>query len=282
MDRILPVRRIEKPWGRATLPPPFASDAAGRIGEIWFEPPAELDALLVKYIFTSEALSVQVHPSDAQTQASGLGRQGKEECWLILDAEPGAKLGIGLKVPADEATLHQAALDGSIERLLDWHPVAAGDFFYIPANTIHAIGAGISLIEFQQNSDITYRLYDYGRPRELHLKDGLSVAKGQPYPPSLRQNVSDAQSALLVDGPLFRLDQLCGLPDHSIQSRYGQAPMLVIPRNGTVKVGELGVAPGQCALASSINHVRFSSDSSCLIAQPAQAKLSAEVTSCGD
>jgi mannose-6-phosphate isomerase len=92
---LLPTRSVEKPWGRDTLPPPFASRDGKRVGEIWFEPPPELPQLLVKYIFTSEKLSVQVHPSDAQTQAAGLGRQGKEECWLIVHADPGAVLGIG-------------------------------------------------------------------------------------------------------------------------------------------------------------------------------------------
>ena len=71
----------------------------------------------------------------------------------------------------------EAALDGSIEELVDWRPVKAGEFYYVPAGTIHAIGAGISLLEFQQNADVTYRLYDYGRPRELHLDDGIAVSR---------------------------------------------------------------------------------------------------------
>ncbi|PEQ10193.1 mannose-6-phosphate isomerase, partial [Novosphingobium sp. PC22D] len=161
----LAIRQVEKPWGRDVLPAPFSAPAGKRIGEIWFEPPPELPQLLVKYIFTSEALSVQVHPSDAETMAAGLGRQGKEECWLILAAEPGARLGIGFREPLDGAAMRKAALDGSIEHLMDWHSVRPGDFFHIPAGTVHAIGAGVSLIEVQQNSDITYRLYDYGRPR---------------------------------------------------------------------------------------------------------------------
>lgn len=268
MNRKLPIRQVEKPWGRMSLPHPFENAPGARIGEIWFEPPAELATLLVKYIFTSEALSVQVHPSDVQTQAAGLGRQGKEECWLILDAEPGAKLGIGLKVPADEATLHQAALDGSIEQLLDWHQVTAGDFFYIPANTIHAIGAGISLIEVQQNSDITYRLYDYGRPRELHLEDGLSVANGQPYLAKWRTRLSVDSETMLVEGPLFRLDQLCGPPSISVQERYAGKPLLVVPRQGTVLLDGLPIAPGNCALADNLPALTVPAGTTCLIAQP--------------
>ncbi|WP_394659058.1 class I mannose-6-phosphate isomerase, partial [uncultured Novosphingobium sp.] len=176
MSGALPTKQVEKPWGKDTLPAPFVAPSGKRIGEIWFEPPPELSQLLVKYIFTSEALSVQVHPSDAQTIDKGMGRQGKEECWVILDAEPGAKLGIGFKQPIDADAMRAAALDGSIEDLMEWHVVSPGDFFYIPANTVHAIGAGISLIEVQQNSDITYRLYDYGRPRELHLEESVAIA----------------------------------------------------------------------------------------------------------
>ncbi|MEZ0133679.1 class I mannose-6-phosphate isomerase, partial [Novosphingobium sp. NRRL B-2648] len=145
----LPIRQVEKPWGLDVLPAPFEAPEGQRIGEIWFEPPAALPELLVKYIFAGEALSVQVHPSDAQTLAKGIGRQGKEECWLIVAAEPGGKLGIGFDREIGEDAMRAAALDGSIEHLMTWHEVVPGDFFYIPANTVHAIGAGVSLIEVQ-------------------------------------------------------------------------------------------------------------------------------------
>ena len=142
---ILGQKAIEKPWGVSVFPAPFKGQETGnRIGEIWFEPDSALDQLLVKYIFTSQALSVQVHPSDAQTMARGIGKHGKVECWLILDAEPGAKLGIGFVEEIGRDEMRAAAQDGSIERLLAWHPVQAGDFFYIPANTVHAIGPGVS------------------------------------------------------------------------------------------------------------------------------------------
>lgn len=268
MNRILPVRRVEKPWGRTQLPSPFDGMTGGRIGEIWFEPPAELAALLIKYIFTDEALSVQVHPSDAQTSAMGVGRQGKEECWLIIAAEPGAKLGIGLETQSNAEALHQAALDGSIEKMLRWHPVAPGDFFYIPANTIHAIGAGISLIEVQQNSDITYRLYDYGRPRELHLEEGLTVASPAPYSETWRKKVVAACEMPLVDGPLFRLDQLCGHPSDAVFQRYASGPLLVVPTSAAVRIEDVAVSPGQCALAMDMNALDIPAGETCLIAQP--------------
>ena len=100
---------------------------------------------------------------------------GKDECWLILGAEPNAELGLGLKAPADVAALRAAAQDGSIVDMVDWRPAHAGEFFYNAAGTIHAIGGGLTLVEVQQNSDCTYRLFDYGRPRDLHLDDGLAA-----------------------------------------------------------------------------------------------------------
>jgi mannose-6-phosphate isomerase len=136
---------VEKPWGRGALPAIFPDTGGRRIGEIWFSDEHDLP-LLVKYIFTSERLSIQVHPNDAQASARGLAR-GKSECWLILDADEGATIGLGMKrdVPSEE--LRCSALDGSIEQLLDWRPAKPGDFFFVPAGTVHAIGAGISLLE---------------------------------------------------------------------------------------------------------------------------------------
>ena len=267
MTALLPVRRVEKPWGRESLPAPFEGPAGQRIGEIWFEPPAALPQLLVKYIFTSEALSVQVHPSNAQMVVKGLGQQGKEECWLIVDAEPGAVLGIGFREPISPQAMRAAAEDGSIERLMQWHRVRAGDFFYIPANTVHAIGAGISLIEVQQNSDITYRLYDYGRPRELHLDDAVAVARGGKYPGDCKMHVPDREDVTLVEGPLFRLDQIEGLPNEDVAARYGAGPFLVIPRRGTAVIGGEPIAPGGCGLALDFDGVAFDSNGVCLIAR---------------
>ncbi|VWX53021.1 class I mannose-6-phosphate isomerase [Novosphingobium sp. 9U] len=267
MSGQLPIKEVEKPWGKDTLPAPFVAEAGKKIGEIWFEPPPELPQLLVKYIFTSEPLSVQVHPTDAQTIAKGMGRQGKEECWVIVAAEPGAKLGIGFKQAIDADAMRAAALDGSIEHLMEWHTVSPGDFYYIPANTVHAIGAGISLIEVQQNSDITYRLYDYGRPRELHLDEGMAVAKGEPYADKWKGKAPEATSVNLVPGPLFTLDQVAGTPDEATTARY-QGKLLVIPREGPVHVAGQEIAPGGCGLADSLADVFFASSGLCLLAAP--------------
>ena len=262
MSRCLPTRLVERPWGRERLPAPFAAPVQGRIGEVWFEPPPELEGLLIKYIFTSEALSVQVHPSDDQAPA---GKRGKEECWLILDAEPGASLGIGFRQELSAQAMRDAALDGSIEELLEWHPVQAGDFFYIPAGTVHAIGAGLSLIEVQQNSDVTYRLYDYGRPRELHLDAGMAVARGGSYDRGLARQVGSAGAARLVEGPHFRLDRLDGEPDAETAARYA-GPILVVPLDGTALIAGESVRGGECAWAAALSEVSFAGRS--LIAQP--------------
>lgn len=254
----LATKTVEKVWGRRDLPPPFSAPgdepAEEPIGEIWFEPPPELSQVLVKYLFTSEKLSVQVHPSDAGAPA---GERGKEECWLVLDAEPGATLGIGFRQELDRDAMREAALDGSIEDALEWHPVKAGDFFYLPAGTVHAIGPGLTLVEVQQNSDITYRLYDYGRPRELHLDEGIAVAKGEPYPASCRQSVSQDASRTLVDGPFFRFSQCAGAPDAAMRAKHGGA-LLALPLEGSVAIAGEAISAGECGFAPNVDAVDFS------------------------
>lgn len=194
----LTTKYIEKPWGSALLPPIFPDGQNRLIGEVWFDgPDGQHPALLVKYIFTSERLSIQVHPTDEQGRARGLPG-GKTECWYILHAEPDARIGLGTLEPLSTDQLRAAALDGSIETLMDWKRVAPGDFYFVPAGTVHAIGAGISLVEVQQNVDVTYRLYDYGRPRELHLDDGVAVSVAEPYVRSA-PNLSQVANADLLD-----------------------------------------------------------------------------------
>lgn len=264
MSSVLCTISVEKPWGKDTLPPPFTAPEGQRIGEIWFEPPAALPDLLVKYIFTSEKLSVQVHPDDDQSEAAGLGRQGKSECWYVIDAEPGATLGIGFAKDLDVDTMRAASLDGSIEDMLVWHEVKAGDFFYIPANTVHAIGAGVSLIEVQQNSDITYRLYDYGRPRELHLEEGMAVARREPYDMGLHKTVPESGTMRLVEGPFFLLDKVEGPVEQAIAGDYPGA-LLVIPRSEGVSVASKAVAVGECALADDIHCVEIAGGATALL-----------------
>jgi mannose-6-phosphate isomerase len=159
----------EKVWGRTRLAPWFP-DSDVPIGEAWFLSEFELP-LLVKLIFTSERLSVQVHPADGED-----GPRGKTEMWHILEAEPGAAIALGFREPITRERLLEASRTGEIEELLNWIPVRPGETYFTPAHTVHAIGAGIVLLEIQQNSDVTYRLWDYGRPREIHVEKAAPIA----------------------------------------------------------------------------------------------------------
>ena len=248
MIKLCPVL-VEKPWGVTQLPNPFETPAGKRIGEIWFqvaeqEPPL---SLLVKYLFTSQALSIQVHPNDDQALARGL-RAGKEECWYILEAKPGATLGIGTTRPLDAEELQMAARTGEIEQLLHWHPVEPGMLFHIPPGTIHAIGAGITLLEVQQNNDITYRLYDYGRPRELHLADGSDVADARPFPPGQQQRVDPERSSILLRAKHFTIAQITD--DRRYIDVDAQHDIMVIPVAGTIQIADFTAMPGECLIVS--------------------------------
>ncbi len=160
-------------WGRTELEPWFPNQKE-KTGEVWFDSGGELP-LLVKFLFTSAKLSVQVHPDDA-TARELHASPGKTEMWHVIAAEPGAKIAAGFREPITPERLRESAVSGEIEHLLEWHDAAPGDTFFIPAGTVHAIGAGLVLCEIQQNSDITYRLYDYRRGRELHLDQGAAVS----------------------------------------------------------------------------------------------------------
>jgi mannose-6-phosphate isomerase len=179
--RLTPSLR-EKVWGRTSLSPWFP-DAETPIGEAWYLADRELP-LLVKLILTSERLSVQVHPDDGED-----GPRGKTEMWHILAAEPGATIALGFREPVTRERLVESARSGEIEELVNWIPVKPGETYFTPAHTVHAIGGGIVLCEIQQNSDVTYRLYDYGRPRELHLEKAAAIADLGVHPGAVRCGV---------------------------------------------------------------------------------------------
>jgi mannose-6-phosphate isomerase len=179
----MPLRKLEpafhgRVWGTASLDPWFpdapAQESGLPIGEVWFETPEV--PLLVKFLFTAEDLSVQVHPDDAY---AGLHHNsvGKTEMWNVLAAQDGARVAAGFREPVTREQVRAAALNGSIVKLLEWFEARAGDTFFLPAGTVHAIGAGLTICEIQQRSDVTYRLYDYGRGRELHLDRALAVSQ---------------------------------------------------------------------------------------------------------
>jgi mannose-6-phosphate isomerase len=188
----------ERVWGKRDLRPWYSDTGTTEpVGEAWLTGPqcvvetgpfagrtlasvaTELGGefpLLVKLLFPAEKLSVQVHPDDAQARALGETR-GKTECWYVLEAAPGAGVALGLKPGVDAAAVKAAIANGTLESSVEWVPVSVGDMLFVESGTVHAIGPGVVLLETQQTSDVTYRLYDYGRPRELHLEKGLQVIK---------------------------------------------------------------------------------------------------------
>lgn len=171
-----------KPWGRRDLRPWAAAHHGDAVGEIWFERKHTVGpdpALLLKLLFTEQALSIQVHPDDRFAQSLGLPN-GKTEGWYVLSAEPDARVAVGLKRELTRPQLRQSILDGSIAEMVEWRCVVAGEVIFIPAGTIHAIGAGLVIAEIQQRSDTTFRLFDYGRDRELHVDQAVAIADRWP------------------------------------------------------------------------------------------------------
>lgn len=240
---------VRKPWGRHELPQPFTAEGQGSepIGEIWYAPGAGTGAdLLVKYLFTSERLSIQVHPDDTAARRLGYA-SGKDEAWVVLAADPGAVIGLGLTRPCSRQELRAAALDGGIETLVDWRSVAVGDVFYLPAGTVHALGAGLVVAEVQQNVDVTFRLYDYGRSRELHLDHGIEVSNPCVYrSPSPPRALRDGRE-ILVEGGLFIMERWSGAATTML---HGDAPIWLIPLRGQISAGGEIIRAGDVALIS--------------------------------
>ena len=255
---------VEKPWGRTDIPSDFGDFGGRRIGEIWFEhPDGDAAPIMIKFLFTSERLSIQVHPDDPAAQAAGFAR-GKEECWLILDADAGAELGVGLTAETSREALHAAALDGSIVNMIDWRASKTNDFVYNRAETIHAIGGGLTVVEVQQNVDCTYRLYDYGRPRELHLDAGLKVATLGPAHDPRNTVVDPAENRMLVSGPFFFLAQLAGPVDPAILDRAAGELTFVPLSAGCTAVNET-VALGEAVLLEDASLIEIASGGRALL-----------------
>lgn len=204
------VRVVQKPWGSTNLRP-WSKIRPNNvaIGELCFEHPAqpEKSALLLKLIFTNKPLSIQVHPNDTFAQSLGLPR-GKNEAWYVLDANSDSQVAVGLKHLVTRAQLRAAIEDGSILELIQWRPVAKDDIVFVPAGTIHAIGAGLVIAEIQQRNDTTFRLFDHGRTRTLHIDDAIAVAHLGPIEQmALPQRIEDGRT-LLASSPSFVFERL--------------------------------------------------------------------------
>ncbi len=271
--RLLPIFR-ERVWGRDDLASYFPdAPARERIGEVWYtfrenatslgislgelleNEPAVLGTaadprhpgicpLLVKLLFTTERLSVQVHPDDAYAQEHHQSL-GKTEAWYVVAAEPDAEVALGFRQQISSERLRESAQSGEIEELLDWRKVEQGNVIFTPAGTVHAIGAGLTICEIQENSDITYRLYDYGRPRELHLERGAEVAhlgRHDYSPETIRLAPWREQ---LLESSYFRIERL--RPANTFRIDAGTPfYLLLICLKGAGSIAGKRFEPGQC------------------------------------
>ena len=252
----------ERVWGRKDLKPWFAeTGTTERVGEAWLTGPqcvvetglfegdtlAEVGEelggefpLLVKILFPEEKLSVQVHPDDAQAQALGEAR-GKTECWYVLEASAEAAVALGLKEGVGAGEVEAAVADGSMESLLQHVPVSVGDMLFVDAGTVHAIGPGVVLLETQQTSDLTYRLYDYGRPRELHLKKGLQVMRSKTAAGKIAPKAMDGFTRL-IEQKYFVVDRFNIGSGEVTFTLDGAGCLVGLAGSGVVRCGEEEVA----------------------------------------
>ena len=269
----LQTHRVEKPWGRRELFPGFDNvpEGGNPVGEVWFQQPGDSTPdLLIKYLFTSERLSVQVHPNDEQAHERGLPR-GKDECWTVLQADADATIAVGTTEPMSRDKLRADAVDGTIEADLSWKPVNVGDFLYCKSGTIHAIGGGLTVIEVQQNSETTYRLYDYGSDRELHLDDGMAVADPDPYVPvAPLQDAGDGRR-IMVEGPKFVLERWSG-GERRLTLPSGTTAWLV-PIKGSGSVGGVDWHAGECVTVTGTETVSAEESADLLLAYPGTTRI---------
>jgi mannose-6-phosphate isomerase len=236
--RIAP-RFDSRPWGSTDLRPWYDKVAQGEpLGEAWLTGDDSLIAtgphagtalgalfakapepllgaaaahgaaspLLIKVIFAKQKLSVQVHPDDAMAQKYGQPR-GKTECWYVLAADPGAQVACGLKPGVTLEQVKNGISDGTLEQSLNLLDVKAGEMIFVDAGTVHAIWPGTVLLETQQNCDLTYRMYDYGRPRQLHVEKSLEATRLSTRAGKIAPRLLVDRS-ILIDGNYFRVERI--------------------------------------------------------------------------
>lgn len=181
----------------------FAAYAGALLGEKATE---AASPLLIKMLFAADKLSVQVHPDDRMAQKYGAPR-GKTECWLALDAEPGARLAVGLKPGVTLEQVRAQILDGTLEESLNAVAVEKNEMIFVDAGTVHAIWPGAIILETQQNCDLTYRMFDYGRPRELHVEKSLEATRLQTRAGKVEARQQEDRT-LLIDEDYFRVERI--------------------------------------------------------------------------
>lgn len=241
------LRAVPKPWGSRDLRPWSGIEQDGvAIGELWFQRAdvkAPDPALLLKLLFTKEPLSIQVHPDDEFAQSIGLAH-GKTEAWYVLSATPGAAVALGLKRRLAAPELRASIEDGSISDLVQWHRVEKDDVIFVPAGTIHAIGAGLVIAEIQQRSDATFRIFDHGRQRELHVDNAVASANAGPAEcQSVSRRLTDVRM-LLVASPHFVLERI-DLPPKSTWDLDAEHETWFLVLQGQARVGLLNAVVGE-------------------------------------
>lgn len=205
--------------------------------------------LLIKTLFPREKLSVQVHPNDAEAQLLGEPR-GKTECWYVLSAEEGATVAVGFREEISLEEVRKAIAEGTLEERLRYVPVQAGDMVYVDAGTVHAIGPGMVVLETQEYSDITYRLYDYGRPRELHVDAGLKVSRTNTAAGLVKPTDIDGLKRL-VSSEYFVVDRFTVEGDGAALGLRDQMQMLFAVSEGVVvesDEGAMQLTPGSIVI----------------------------------
>ena len=207
--------------------------------------------LLVKFLFPHEKLSVQVHPDDESARRAGQP-WGKTECWYVAHAKPDAQIGLGLKSGVTRTQFEKAIGANRAEELLNWIHVYPGEMIYVAAGTVHTLGPGSIMVETQQQSDTTYRLYDYGRPRELHLQEGLAAVKERiasgkvvrPAPSELKGTSN--RRAPLITAPYFQVEMFEMKQPHEFSTEAGsgkRSAQILVALEGCAMVEAPGSAP---------------------------------------
>jgi mannose-6-phosphate isomerase len=244
---------VPKPWGIVDLRPWSSARHDGEaIGEIWYERPGSATAnssLLLKLLFTSQPLSIQVHPDDAYARSIGL-QNGKTEAWYVLSATPEAKVALGLKRRLTPQQLREAGENGSINELIAWHAVSQGDSIFVPAGTIHAVGAGLVIAEIQQRSDATFRLFDHGRQRELHIENAIAVADAGPAEFRVKPTRLTDMRTLLISTAHFMFERIDLAPNSDWCLETKQETWLLVV-DGSARTGSFDVVKGDAVFAQS-------------------------------
>jgi mannose-6-phosphate isomerase len=245
---------LSKPWGVADTRPWSSAGNPDNdtIGEVWYERSALAGpdpSLLLKLLFTNQPLSIQVHPDDVYAQSNGLPN-GKTEAWYVLSAAPGAKVVMGLKRRLSAQQLRDAINDGSISDLVAWQEVSPGDTISVSAGTIHAIGAGRVVAEIQQRSDTTFRLFDHGRGRELHVETAIAVADAGPAHAGVTPKRLSEARTLLTSNSHFIFERIDLAPNSNWRLDAKQETW-ILTIHGSARAGPFDVARGDVIFAQS-------------------------------